>query len=181
MIRKLIKEMTLFRSGHTLTEALIVSVVAVILFTSALGVFVVTKTMYSSSIAAQDLQRDANRVLNRIVKGLEEGGVRYGLRSAVSYTIPLVTQIDFIGTDGNTRRYYLGSGGIVYESPTQSPSVQTIYTVPTGSTFTLRFWEPAGYLDHETVGVYISITKQASNRIVSGSLSTYVNVRNLPK
>ena len=177
------------KRAQTLTEILITAVITVIFFTSAIGVFAVSKAFYSSSMAGQELQRSANWIMTKIVKGQEEGGTRYGLRSAQSFTTPItpVTEIDFKDTDGNTRKYYLSFGSIVYESPTQVPNVRIIYTPPVNSAVTLRFWEPtdsggrALYMDHEIVTIYVGITRNISGRIISGSLQTSVNVRNLIK
>ena len=169
------------RRAHTLAEVMVASVIAVIFFMSAIGVFVMAKQSCVSGMSGQELQRDADRVINRMVRGLVEGKSRYGQRSGVSFTIPSVTELDFIGIDGNKRKYYLGAGGIVYESPTQKPNAQVIYAPPANTVITLRFWRPAGYLDHETVAIYIGLTKRVSGKVTTGSLTTYVNLRNLPK
>lgn len=183
MMRRLTRGIMLTRRAHTLTEMLIVSFMTVVLFTSTIGVFVVARTFYVRGMASQELQRDVNWLMARIVKGIEEGGVRYGLRSSESYTEPItpITEINFTGADGNARRYRLSSGSIVYESPTQTPNTRTIYTVPANSTLTLRFEKPTGYMDNETLAIYISITRQVSGRTASGSLTTYVNLRNVSK
>lgn len=157
------------------------SVLSVVLFASVIGIFVVTKTLYLTGMTDQEFQRDVDWVMGRMVAGLKEGGARYGLRPAVSFTIPGVTEIDFAGTDGGVRKYYLSANSVVYESPAQTPNVQTIFTAPSGAVVTLRFWEPAGYPDHQTIGIYLAIIKQVSGRNISGSLTTYVNLRNLPK
>ncbi|MDD5136015.1 MAG: hypothetical protein PHX20_00680 [Candidatus Omnitrophica bacterium] len=171
------------RRAHTIAEVLVAAVIAVIFFTSAMGVFVMAKRFYASGMSGQELQRDVDRILNRIIRGLEEGGTRYGTRSGASFTSPIadITRLDFVGTDGNTRSIYLTAGGIVYESPTQAPNQQVIYTPPANSVLTLRFWEPAGYADHETVAIYIGLSKQVSGKVTSGSLTTYVNLRNIAK
>ena len=181
MIRKPIKGAMLNRKAYTLTEIMVVFVLTVIFITSVMGIFVMVKSMYVNSIANQELQRDVNKVVGRIVKGLGENVTRYGLRAGASYTIPAVTEINFIGIDNITRKYYLAPGGIVYESPTETPNTQVLYAPPANSVLTLRFWKPAGFLDNETVGIYMSVTKQTSGRTASGSLTTYVNLRNLSK
>ena len=167
------------KRAHTLTEILIVTVISVIFFISVLGVFVVAKNLYARVIAAQGLQRDVNLALSTIVKGITENNNKSGLRSAVSFTIPSITEIDFVGSDTVARKYYLGPGGIVYNSPKQAPNPQTIYSTPVNGTITLRFWRP--YMDYETVGIYIAIAQNVAGRNIYGSLSTYVNLRNTPK
>ncbi|MFA5143861.1 MAG: hypothetical protein WC522_06840 [Candidatus Omnitrophota bacterium] len=169
------------KRAHTLTEILVSSMIIVIFFMSAIGVFVMAKTFYASCMDGQQLQRDVNLVMDKMIKGMKEGGVRYGERSAVSFTAPIatITRLEFVGTDGQTRRYYLASGGIVYESPTQNPNVQTIYTTPANSAITLCFWQPAGYLDNQTVAIYLAVTKNVSGKTSVGSLATYINLRNL--
>lgn len=160
---------------------MITSAILVILFASTIGVFLMVKSFSLSSIAEQNLQRDLDIVMNRIVRGAKEGGNLYGLRSAVSADIPVITEIDFKGADNQARKYYISNGALIYESPTASPARQTIYTPPANSTMNLRFWEAAGYIDHETFGIYISVTQNAVGKTVSGSLSTYVNLRNIVK
>ena len=167
------------KRAYILTEVLVVAVIAVIFFTSVLGVFVVAKNLYARVIAAQGLQRDANRVLGTMVKGITENNNKSGLRSAVSFTIPSIAEIDFVGSDTVTRKYYLSAGGIVYYSPKQAPNPQTIYNTPVNGTITLRFWRP--YMDYETVGIYIAVAQKVAGRNIYGSLSTYVNLRNAPK
>lgn len=169
------------KRAFTLPEILTASVIIVILFASAIGTFVMVKAFASSSMSEQELQRDIDVIMGRIVRGMKEGTDLFGLRSAKSFTIPSIAEIDFTGTDANIRKYYLSGASIVYESPAVSPAIQTVYIAPAGATVILRFWEPAGYMDHETVGVYICVTKQAGGKTVSGSLSTYVNLRNIPK
>lgn len=172
----------LTKRAHTLVEVLVVSVITVILFASAVGVFVVSRTMYLTGLTAQGLQRDVDWMMNRIIKGLEESGTRYGLRSASSFTIPDITEVDFTGMDGYTRKYYMASNGtIYYEDPTQTPTTSTVYSPQSGATVVLRFWEPSGYLDNETVAIYLAVTKTVSGRTASGSLTTYVNLRNVSK
>ena len=173
----------LTKKAYTLTEVLVVCVITVILFASVIGIFVVASNLYNSGMAAQNMQRDVNGILSRIVRGTKEGGTRYGLRSAVSFTSPIVTptEIDFTGTDGKMRKYYLSSGAIVYQSPTETPNVQTIYTPPANSAVTMRFLQPTGSTDNETVTIYLAVTRQISGRTISGSLATNVNLRNMPK
>jgi hypothetical protein len=181
MIHKPIKDIDVRRRAHTLTEVLIASVLAVMVITSVLGVFIMAKKFYATGIKGQELQRDVNEALNRMIKGRPEGGARYGLRSAVSYTIPSASQsapsIDFIGADGSTRTYYLTAGGIIYDSQTQAPNPQAIYSPPANSVVTLLFWWP--YADHETLAIYLGVTEQVSGRTIAGSVATYINARNM--
>jgi len=169
------------QDAYTITELLISAAIIIIFFASALGVFVTGRTLCLGGIAAQGLQRDADWIMDRMVRGVKEGGARYGLRSAVSFTPPAsVTTIDFTGTDGNVREYSLVSGGIAYRSPAQTPNTRTIYTAPPNATVILRFQQPAGHADNETLSIYIGITQRVSGRTVSGSATTYVNLRNIP-
>ena len=181
------------KKGFTLAEVMTASVILVMVMASVMGAFITTKSICAYSIAELNLQRSVDAMMNKIVKGLkEQGGAAYGLRSAVSfYPLPVVnpagSEIDYIGTDGNTRRYYLNNNSVIYESPTQSPNTQTIYTAPAGVGLTFFFWEPQSLLDgeavldNELVGIYIAITQTVGKKPVSGSASTYVNIRNLPK
>ncbi len=178
MTHRPIRSIDLERRAQTLTEVLIASVIAIIFFTSALGVFVVSKVMYESSMAAQELQRGVDGALATMVRGVTENGTKTGIRSARSVTIPSITEADFVGSDGTTRKFYLGPGGIVYDSPKQSPNPQTIYTPPPNSTITLRFWKLSA-TNNETVGIYLAVRRIVSDKTVSGSLQTYVNIKNI--
>jgi hypothetical protein len=166
------------RRAQTLPEMLIASAIAVVFFTSAMGIFVIGKVMYESSMAAQELQRGVDGVVATMIRGIAENGTKAGIRSAKTVTIPSISEADFVGTDGTTRKFYLGSGGIVYDSPQQSPNPQTIYTTPSNSTITLRFWKLSA-TNNETVGIYLAVSRVVSGKTVSGSLQTYVNIKNM--
>ena len=166
------------KKAQTLIEMLIASAIVVVFFTSALGIFVVGKVMYESSMAAQELQRDVDGVLATIVRGVRENGTNTGIRSASSVTIPSVTEADFVGSDGTARKFYLAPGGIVYDSPKQSPNPQTLYRTPPNATITLRFWK-LSLTNNETVGIYLAVARTVSDKKVSGSLQTYVNIKNM--
>lgn len=171
--------------GFTLTEFLIAGFVAVLLFGSVWGTFVTSRSVFTTSLEAAGLQRDVNVVMQKIIRGRTEGSDLSGLRSSESFIIPVATppgsEIDFTGTDNQQRRYFLSGKSIVYSSPVLFPSQRTIYTAPADTDITLRFWEPAGYMDNETVGIYVSISKQSGGKTISGSLSTYLNLRNIQK
>jgi len=174
------------KRAHTLTELLVAGTIIVFLFTAVLGAFIYTKTLYFGNIASFDLQRDVDNVLATIIRGTRESTGTYGLRSAVSIPNPPgllpspgQNSLDFVGTDDNTRRYSLINNTIVYNSPTQSPSQQTIYTPPPNSTVTLTFM--SGSADQQMVYIYISVVQNVANKTYTGSISTNVNLRNMPK
>ncbi|MDD5428681.1 MAG: type II secretion system protein [Candidatus Omnitrophica bacterium] len=174
--------------GFTLTEILIVSVLTVVIFASVIGVFTMARSLYVSSIAGQEAQRDAELIMSKIIRGAEAGATRYGVRSAFEFTPPTsISRLDYENTDGNARSLYVSSGNIIYESPTESPTVKTLYAPPANTSVTLWFWEPVTssgtpvYPDHEMISIYVAVTKTLSGRTVAGSVATSVNVRNLPK
>lgn len=167
--------------AETFVELLIAGAIAAILFASAIGAFIFLKNVRNYSIIESNLQRDVNVAINRMVRNIKEGGAIQGLRAGRSFTIPSINRINYIGSDGVTRSYYVSGNSIIYESPLQSPAQSAVFTAPAGSAITLRFWEPASYLGRETVGIYIGVTKQVLERTVSGSVSTYVNLRNVAK
>lgn len=167
-----------------MAELLVASVVIVILFTATLGSFVLAKSVYTDSIASYNLQRDVDTLLARIIRGKpEQGGSSYGLRSAVSYTLPAVnpsgSRIDFKGVDDLTRSYYLNNNTVVYSSPTQSPSQKVVYTPPPNSNITLGFSNVS--MDQQVVYIYIAVSQQIGSKTVVGSIATNVNLRNAPK
>ncbi|MFA5146465.1 MAG: type II secretion system protein [Candidatus Omnitrophota bacterium] len=173
------------KSAFSTIEVLVSTVIVTLIFASTIGAFMLVKGVFRDKEAEINLQQNVNTIAARIIRGHPEQGSIVGLRSAVSFTIPVVTpagsRIQYTGTDDNVRSYFLNGNSIIYASPTQSPNQQTIYTAPPGSSVTLRFWEPAGVTDNETVGIYIAVSRQIGNRTISGSLSTYINLRNVPK
>ena len=189
-------EMIMNKQAHTITELLVVSFIIVILFASVLGAFVLTKSVYSDSIANYNLQRDVNGLLYKIIRGIKEPSGTFGLRSALPPSstsgfvllpaaLPANSEIDFFSTDGNItpRKYLLISSNntVVYESPTQSPRQKIIYTAPANSTIILRFSIPLWAIDDQIVTIYISVSQQIGNKTATGSVTTNVNLRNAPK
>ena len=171
------------KMSFTTTEVLISSVIIVILFACTIGAFMMVKGLFRDKIAEYGLQQSSNTILTKIIRGYKEGGNIVGLRSAVSFSLPVVTpagsRIDYVGKDGNTRSYFLSVNTIQYSSPTQWPNQRTIYTAPAGATIVLRFWYASA--DRETAGIYFALLQPAGKRTVSGSVSTYVNLRNMPR
>lgn len=171
------------KRGYSLAEVLTASAIIILIIASVFGVFITAKAIYTQGIAELNLQRDANIILDRIIVGMKEGGSLYGLRSAKRFDLPAVTpsasEINFDGIDGVTRKYFLNGNNIIYENPNQIPSQRIVYTAPAGCAIILRFWQPSAYVDNKTVGIYVSIVQQLGDRTVSGSNSTYVNIRNL--
>lgn len=167
--------------AQTITELMISIVIVSLLFGAVIGVFVLVKNIENYSIAGLNLQRDVNVVMNRIIRNIKEGASSHGLRSGCSFTIPSAGEVRYTGSDGNVRSYRLSGNSIIYNSPAQSPAEGTIYTAPNGSSIILRFWEPGAYPDHETIGVYIGVSRPVGNKTVSGSVLAYVNLRNVPK
>ncbi|GEM_PF-2040682 len=167
--------------AETLTEILVSTVIAVLIFISAIGTFLIIRNVQNYSIAEYNLQRDVNVIINRVMRSITEDVSSHGLRSGSSFTIPGSSEINYMSPDGRLRKYFQSGNTIVYQSPAQWPNQRTILTAPAGGTLILRFWEPPGYLGHETVGIYIAVSRQVGNRVVSGSASTYINIRNLPK
>ena len=173
------------KQAHTMTELLIASAIIVFLFASVLGAFILTKSVYYDSMANYNLQRDVDTVLATIIRGTNEQTGRFGLRSAVSIPapglppIPGQNNISFVGTDNNTRRYFLNNNTIVYNSPTQTPNQRVIYTAPPNSNITLRFASASA--DQQVVYIYIAVSQAIGNKTATGSIATNVNLRNMPK
>ena len=173
------------KRAFTTTEILISTFILIMIFACTFGAFTLVKAVSQYKSAEIALQQNANVIVSKIIRGYTEGGNIVGLRSAASFTIPAATpagsKIEYVGKDGNTRSYFLSGNTIQYVSPAQSPNQQVVYTAMSAQSVTLRFWETAGSIDHETVGIYLSISQALGNRTASGSVSTYVNLRNTPK
>jgi len=169
------------RKGFSITELEIASVIAILIFAAAIGAFLLVKNIQNYSGAELALERDVGTVMARLIRNIGEAADSRGLRSGRSFIIPSAGELAYTDVDGNTRRYYLSGSSIFYASPLQSPQTGTIFTAPSGTSVILRFWKPSGYSDNETVGIYIGLVKNIGGRAVSGSVSTYVNLRNVAK
>ncbi|MCX5666227.1 MAG: type II secretion system protein [Candidatus Omnitrophica bacterium] len=181
------------RRAHTITEILVASVIIIFVFTSVIGAFLLTKGAYHDSIKSCNLQRDVNILLATMIRGVrEQGGEIFGLRgaSAMSATLPPPATplsawpgqntVYFTGSDNNIRRYFLNNNSVIYDSPTQNPNQRVIYKAPDNSIIILRF--STASIDQQVVKVYISVVQQNAGRASStGSVTTYVNLRNAPK
>lgn len=169
--------------GFTIAEILVAGAILVPIFFAIVGASIMLRNVCYTSIAAHELQRGMNIVMNYIIKH-GPGETEYnGLRSATAYTIPVTnpagSEIRFTDTNGVVRRYYLSNNSIIYESPTAAQATQTIYTAPAGSQITLLFVSalPAG---NEVVRVYMAVTRNIAGKLVSGDLNTYVDLKNVP-
>ena len=173
------------RLAFTISEVLIAAFIMAMLFVGTIGVYMFIERAFGTKTAELALQQDVNNIVSKIIRGYKEGGNIVGLRSAASFTLPVVTpagnRIQYVGSDGWTRSYFLSGNTIQYTSPTQWPNQNTVYTARSGSSITLRFWEPSGSGDHETIGIYLGILRSSGGRVISGSASTYINIRNLQK
>ena len=169
--------------AFTITEALFSSFIIVIIFASTIGTSVFIKKVSWVWMAEVNAQQACDAMASKIIRGNNEEGNLVGLRSAKSFTLPVVTpagsRIDYIGADGNTRSYFLSGSTIQYISPTQSPNQKTVYTAQSGQTVSLTFWEPTGMSDHQTIGVQVLVS-QASPP-ATGRVTTYINLRNTSK
>ena len=143
-----------------------------------------SKQICTSVSADQDLQQTANVIMNKIIKGGSEPGGIFRLSEATSYTITSISELRFVGTDGTERRYFLNNAGnqILYRHPTASGTQdQVMYTAPTGTTLTLRFWPLAGSTyANITIGIDVRLSRSVNGRTVTGSVTTLINIRNHP-
>jgi len=170
--------------GMTVPELLVALSISVMLIASVLGSFVSAKEFYTTNMTEQNLQRDANLILEKIIQGKVEPGGTFRLSEAVSYTQTGINNLSFKGLDGIQRRISVNMDGsaIIYTHPTDSGYImdEALYTVPPGTDLTLRFWVPSG---SQYTGVDIMIDVGLSKftmdgRFLSGSASTMVNIRN---
>ena len=119
------------KRAFTIVEVLVSSFIILTIFTSTVIASIFLKKAYDTWIVEVNAQQDCNLIISKVIRGNSEGGNLVGLRSAKSFTLPVVTpagsRIDYIGKDGNTRSYFLNGNTIQYISPTQSPSQQMIY------------------------------------------------------
>lgn len=192
--------MRINNKAFTLIELLMATGISVLLLGLVLSIFITTKQFYVTNIVGQNLQRDADIILNKIIRGGREPAGIFRLSEATSCassTIPLATfacpeslsQLSFAGIDGKKRWVQLSGDGksIIYHHPTvNGDQDQIIYTAPRGAVLTLRFWIrtlpnsiiPDPVFFNIDVGIDVAITQTILNRTVSGSASTMINLRN---
>lgn len=184
MSRSLIKYIFGNRNNRafTLTEILVASLIALSLIGAVTSFYILSNRTYSVGVAKQWLQDSANIILTKIIDGKQEPGGVIRLCEAVSYNIVNISELHFTGIDGVERWFRLdnSSTNLIYHHPTASGTIdETIYSAPTGTTITLRFSTPLGaQYTGVVVGIDAALAKNVSGSAVSGSASTYVNIRN---
>ena len=172
------------KKAQTLVELLITSVLVVILMSSALGAFILVKQVFVRDIAAANFQRGANVIMGKIIKGEPESGVIFRLSEAVSYSIPSIAELHFVGTDTIERWYCLTSDSngtyLSYYHPGWFNGLgEKIYTIPPGATITLRFRYLTGSIfTNIDVGIDVALSQNILGKNISGSATTVVNIRN---
>jgi hypothetical protein len=176
------------RKAQSLTELLVSSALVITLISSTLGAFILVKQVFVRDIVEANLQRDANVIMKKLIKGEREAGVIFRLSEAVSYSIVIngmtgVTELHFMSPspDTNDRWYYLNAAGtsVLYHHPGFPVNDEVIYTAPQGAVITLRFWTPPGSMfTNIAVGIDVAVSQNMSGKNVSGSVTTIVNIRN---
>ena len=174
------------RKAQSLIELLISSALVITLISSTLGAFILVKRVFIRDIVEANLQRDANVIMKKLIKGEREAGGIFRLSEASSYNITTngatgVTELHFFGTDDIERWYYLNSAGtsILYHHPGFTNPEEVIYAAPQGATITLRFWTPPGSMfTNIAIGIDVAVSQTMFGKKISGSVTTIVNIRN---
>jgi prepilin-type N-terminal cleavage/methylation domain-containing protein len=166
--------------GFTLAELLVAIGLSALFTGFVFAALISSRQICTSNTANQELQQTTNVVMNKIIKGgLEPGGI-FRLSEATSYTIASINDLHFFGTDGNERRYFQTGASLMYRHPTANGTQdETLYTAPTGTTLTLRFWTLAGSsYTNIAVGIDVGLARVVNGRNASGSATTMINIRN---
>jgi len=185
--------LTRYTPGFTVAEFLVGSTVAVILTVCALQAFLASRQTYSLGTSREGLQQAASLITRKIIEGPPEAGLTAArLSEAVFFNINSISDFQFTGLDGITRRYYLDATktNIFYVPDINNPAVQmAIYTANPQANVTLRFWLPhtvpspgesdAGQYVSD-INIDVAISQQVFGNNVTGSVSTMVNLRNHP-
>ena len=165
-----------------LIELLAAIVILTFLAAIVTGIFILTTEDHYTGASEQQLQYKVNTLLAKIIEGKPEPGGIFRLSEAVTYNLVDISELHFTGTDSIERWFRLDSPSrsVIYHHPTALGIVdETIYTAPAGTVITLRFSIPAGpQYEGVVVGIDAALTCSAFGRTVSGSASTYVNIRN---
>ena len=168
--------------AFTLAEIIIAASIAVFITGAVFSFDYLANHTITNGMSRQQFQNDANIVLTKIIGGKSEPGGVFRLSEAVSYNIASISELHFVGIDGIERWFSLNntSTSIIYHHPTASGTTdEIIYSAPTRATITLRFSIPSGpQYTGVVIGIDVAITKNVSSSVISGSASTYVNIRN---
>ena len=168
--------------AFTLVEILLATTITVSMMGAVFSFYYLTNNASSTGIPRQQLQNDASVILSKIIEGKSEPGGVFRLSEMVSYNRVSISELHFTGIDGIERWILLDatSGSVIYHHPTAAgPADEIIYSAPPGVTVTLRFSTPSGaQYAGVVVGIDVALTKNISGNTVSGSASTYVNIRN---
>jgi len=188
------------KKAFSLVELLTALSFSVFLVTGVIAFYNVAGKSYSSGATAQNLQNGASIVLTKIIEGAAESGTVYRLSTSTATFIPNVNTLFFCQVSPcsaailPSRSYALDATNtkILYFHPTLNPlGYDVIYTAPTGSSFfnsatnskTLRFFSVPGLSN--VIEIDVALTQNVSpgmlnSRVVSGSASTYILLRNHP-
>lgn len=170
------------KNGFTLIETLMATVFTVLLVMVVVNFYNVSRVAYVTGVAGQTFQDGVHVMLSQIIQGKTEPGGVFRLSEATSYSIVNISELHFWGTDNVERWYRLNntSTQLIYHHPTASGAVdEVIYTAPAGATITLRFSVPAvANYASSVVGVDIALSQTINGRVVTGSSSTIVHLRN---
>ena len=182
-LTKNMEELTNKRS-FTLLELLVVSAIASLLMSSTISAFIVARQLYSPGITEQNLHQAVTIIINEVIKGKPEPGGNFRLSEAVSYHLSSMSELHFVGIDGEERWYFLNAAqtSILYHHPTATGiQDEVIYTAPSATVLTLRFWIPSGTIFSNTnVGMDVGLSQRIFNRNTTASVTTMVNIRNHP-
>lgn len=177
-------KMRINNRSFTFAELLVAAIVSAALIGVLVSFYFLTNRTYSRWSSEQRLQECANIILTKIREGGSEPGGIFRLSEAASYTVTSLSELHFTGTDGIDRSFKLNSTAtsLVYHHPilgSPTGADETIFTAPNGATITLRFSIPLGaQYTGIVVGIDVTVTQNVSGRVCSGSVSTYVNIRN---
>ena len=175
--------------GYTYPELLVAAGISILLFMAVLGLFVTVKQYYTLNVVEERLQRDADQVIAKVIKGKDEAGSVFRLSDAQSYTLVGINRLDFTGTDGVIRWVTISADGrsVIYHHPVAGAAAdEVIYTAPDDVALTLRFWPVlnavTGLADplytNKAIGLDVGLTQTLRGRTFSGSATTLVNIRN---
>ena len=162
--------------GFTLMELLITVGLSALLTGAILAALTTSRQVCATVTADQDLQQTANVIMNKIIKGSAETGGTFRFSEAVSYTITSISDLNFIGTDGTTRRYFQSNNELWYNHPVGgNPTDELLYRAPAGTTLTVRFWPESTNI---TIGIDVGLSRAVNGRTATGSATTMITIRN---
>ena len=156
------------RKGFTLIELLIAAAIMLLIIGGAMAIYLMSITAWKEGSVQIALQRKVSMATEKMVRGVDGTN---GIREATSVGLySSNTEIQYkSGIDDLTRRFYLNSGKIWYDSDTSPGGGDCIAENVTGLTFSVS---------GNIVTIELSLMDEVIDKDINIDLVTKIKLRN---